>query len=95
MIFIKPAADVRHTYVFKCPVCHKLIRSDEPGEPVCTGPSEMRDDHEHTVMHLHKRQSVEVSPEYGAARAEGPLLILGNELFDDKKVKEEALILRV
>lgn len=82
----------RLTYVFRCPMCAKLFKMDAPGEPVCSGPSEMRDDHPHTVMHLHAIQNTEVNPKYGAYRAEGPLLLPGNE-FCDKQVQREAILL--
>ncbi len=39
-------------YVFQCPVCAKRFRYDDPYEPTCTGPSEMRDDHPPTVMKI-------------------------------------------
>lgn len=39
-------------YVFQCPCCRKLFRADDRYEPVCTGPSEMRDDHAPEVMRL-------------------------------------------
>lgn len=63
------------TYLFGCPVCHKLFKADEPGEPCCTGPSEMRDDHELTVMHLVRVDDVDVHPEKAKKRADGPLLL--------------------
>lgn len=63
------------TYVFRCPVCAKTFRTDEPGEPVCSGPSEMRDDHMHEVMRLVKLERVEVHPLYGEQRAVGRLIM--------------------
>ena len=63
------------TYVFSCSVCHKEFRSDEPGEPCCTGPSEMRDDHEMVVMHLKSINQVEVHPEVAEKRSVGGLLM--------------------
>jgi hypothetical protein len=35
---------------FRCPTCRKTFQNDSPLEPICTGPSESRDDHEPTVM---------------------------------------------
>jgi hypothetical protein len=64
------------TYTFTCPVCHKHYRTDAgPGEPCCTGPSEMRHDHELTVMHLVRVDQREVHPAIGATRAAGPLIL--------------------
>jgi hypothetical protein len=77
------------TYIFRCPVCSKLFKMDEPGEPVCTGPSEMRDDHPHTVMRTSARRG---KPAGGEARG-GAAADLGNELFDDKVVRNEARII--
>lgn len=37
-------------WTFVCPVCAKRFRWDDPVEPLCTGPSESRDEHEPTVM---------------------------------------------
>lgn len=61
-------------YTFRCPVCGKDFRSDEPGEPCCTGPSETRDDHEMTVMRLHSVGYREIAPAYAEQRAGGVLL---------------------
>jgi len=40
----------RGVYVFQCPTCWKTFRYDDPYEPICTGPSENRDDHAPVVM---------------------------------------------
>ncbi len=61
------------TYAFRCPVCANVFRSDEPGEPCCTGPS-WQDDHEMTVMRLLKIDRQEIDPIRAEARASGPLL---------------------
>jgi hypothetical protein len=37
-------------YAFRCPVCRKTFVYDSPDEPLCTGPSESRDDHEPALM---------------------------------------------
>ena len=63
-------------YVFCCPLCEKVFEHDEPGEPCCTGPSESRDEHEMTLMHLVRIAHKEVGPKYAQARAEGQLLII-------------------
>jgi hypothetical protein len=65
----------KKVYTFKCPVCQKLYRAEDPGEPCCTGPSEMRDDHPMTVMHLLRVDKVDVHPVFAEKRAEGPLII--------------------
>ena len=83
-IFIAPKQRKRKTYVFTCPVCQKRFKSDEPGEPCCTGPSESRDEHPMEVMRLHSVQYEEVHPALAEARANGPLLMPGylDELRD-------------
>lgn len=40
----------RGRFVFRCPVCHKRFTYNDRYEPMCTGPSETRDEHEPTVM---------------------------------------------
>jgi hypothetical protein len=42
----------RGVYVYVCPVCRKTFRYDDRYEPICTGPSEMRDEHPPVVMRL-------------------------------------------
>lgn len=66
---------MKHSYVFGCPVCRKVIGFDEPGEPMCTGPSETRDEHEMTVMRLLKLSKTEVHPRLAEKRAEGKLIM--------------------
>lgn len=63
----------RGVYVFKCPLCQKLFRTDEPYEPVCTGPSENRDDHAPEVMRLVKKDApkISVSPGNSILRPNG------------------------
>lgn len=39
-------------YIFECPLCKKRWRGDDAYSPVCTGPSENRDDHAPEVMRL-------------------------------------------
>lgn len=39
-------------YLFQCPLCGKTFRHDDPYEPMCTGPSEMADDHAPEIMML-------------------------------------------
>ena len=62
-------------YIFRCPLCAKTYRSEEPGEPCCTGPSESRDDHELTLMHLLRVDAIEIHPARAAVRAAGPLIL--------------------
>jgi len=78
------------TYVFGCPVCHKQIKSDEPGEPCCTGPLETSDDHEMEVMRLLRIEQRGIGPQYAQRRAEGMLLIPGGlDGFADKAIERE------
>lgn len=37
-------------FLFRCPICQKVVAFDDACEPCCTGPSETRDEHELTVM---------------------------------------------
>lgn len=37
-------------YVYHCPTCRKTFRYDDCYEPICTGPSENRDDHPPEIM---------------------------------------------
>lgn len=66
-------------YVYVCPLCKKRWRSDSPNEPCCTGPSENRDDHEMTVMHLLKIGKVEIHPAVAARKAISPLILLPDD----------------
>lgn len=50
----------RGVYVFECPVCSKRFRHDDPYGPMCTGPSEMRDEHPPEVMRLIKRDAPKI-----------------------------------
>jgi hypothetical protein len=64
-------------YTYRCPECRKDFTYDQPAEPMCDGPGETKS-HEPKVMHRirvkDREQTVEVSPEEGAARAKGTLL---------------------
>lgn len=67
-------------YTFRCPECRNEFTYDAPGEPVCTGPSESRDDHPSSVMRLIRVVSLDkrekhVPAEVAAARAAGPLWV--------------------
>lgn len=62
-------------YTFTCPECHKFFRTLDPGEPMCTGPSESRDDHEMILMRLHKIEDVEVPLQFAENRANNPLIM--------------------
>ncbi len=62
-------------YTFRCPACAKLFTHDESGEPLCTGPSETRDEHAPILMRLVKVDRRELHPAVGAARAAGPLIL--------------------
>ncbi len=63
------------TYVFICPVCRKTFKADEPGEPCCSGPSEMRDDHPLEIMHLLRIDKIDVNPVLAERRAAGRLIL--------------------
>lgn len=78
----------RLTYVFGCPVCRKIFKYDEPGEPCCTGPSEMRDDHPMIVMRLVRIQKTEVNPRFAKRRSEGRLLLphMEEEILREAKI---------
>lgn len=76
-------------YTFGCPECRKIFRTDEPGEPCCTGPSEMRDDHPHIVMELLCINKVEVNPAIAAQRAVGRLLMP----HEDEAIRQDVRIL--
>jgi hypothetical protein len=67
---------LKSTFTFRCPVCAKTFRTDEPGEPCCTGPSEMRHDHDLAVMRLVQIDRREISPIYAERRAHGPMILL-------------------
>ena len=72
---------MKRVYTFHCPICRKRFTSDEPGEPCCTGPSEMRDDHPMEVMRLFEVNDIQVSPAAAERRAHGPLLLPGDATF--------------
>lgn len=80
-------------YTFRCPVCSKLFEMDQPGEPVCTGPSETRDDHEMIIMRLHSVCNVEVNPVFAWTRADGPLLMPEHPVFRRRLQREARKIL--
>jgi len=44
----------RGVYLYQCPLCKKQFRFDDRYEPICTGPSENRDDHPPEIMRLMK-----------------------------------------
>lgn len=70
---------MKPTYIFDCPMCSKRFKSDEPGEPCCTGPSESRDDHPMEVMRLVSVDYRQVAPIFSERRATGVLLMPGME----------------
>lgn len=82
---------MKRRYTFGCPVCSKRFVYDEPGEPCCTGPSEMRDDHPLEVMRLISVERVAVAPTFAEARATGELLL---PHMDDAVEREARVILR-
>jgi len=51
----------RGVYIFQCPACRKTFRHDDPYAPICTGPSENRDDHAPEVMRLMRTEPRKVS----------------------------------
>lgn len=58
-----------------CPVCKKKFRYGHSFEPVCTGPSESRDDHPPTVMRLLRVDKKEINPVIARLRARAPLIL--------------------
>jgi len=50
----------RGVYVYECPICRKRFRYDDAYEPLCTGPSENRDDHAPTLMRLVKTDAAKI-----------------------------------
>jgi len=79
----------KFTYVFICPECSKLFRTDEPGEPCCTGPSETLDIHPMRVMRLLRMENKEVHPVLAAQRAAGKLLLP----HDTEAIQREAKLI--
>ena len=51
---------LKDVYVFVCPLCRKEFRYDDPFEPMCTGPSESRDDHSPEVMRFARKETMRV-----------------------------------
>lgn len=51
---MQPGAELllNGVYVFRCPVCRKEFRYDDPYGPMCTGASETRDEHAPVAMIL-------------------------------------------
>ena len=71
-------------WTFVCPECHKKLRLDQPGEPLCTGPSESRDDHPHETMLLLSVRDVDnierhLPPGAAERRQAGPLYVHQNK----------------
>lgn len=56
-------------------MCAKEFTYGEIGEPLCTGPSESRDEHEPTLMRLVRIGRGLVHPVVAERRANGPLII--------------------
>lgn len=77
------------TYTFVCPMCSKRFTSDQPGEPCCTGPSEMRDDHPMETMRLLRVNREDVNPVRAEQRAAGELLLPG---MDERKLARDVRI---
>lgn len=50
----------RGVFVYQCPTCRKQFRYDDPYEPICTGPSENRDEHPPQIMQLVKTDSPKI-----------------------------------
>jgi hypothetical protein len=66
---------IRYRYTFRCPLCAKIFKYDEPGEPCCTGPSETRDEHPMEIMRLVAIGGVDVDPFGAEKRADGALIM--------------------
>ena len=69
---------VERIYTYRCPTCKKLFEYDQPAEPLCDGPGDVKA-HEPAVMLRvkvrDKDREVFVSQEEGEARAKGALLL--------------------
>lgn len=63
-------------YTFQCPICEKFFKAKQPAEPCCTGPSEMRDEHDMAVMRLLKIDEQHVPYFVAEKHAKGPLIVL-------------------
>lgn len=84
-----------YSYTYNCPVCNKKFTYDSNLEPCCTGPSESRDEHEITVMILHKIETTEINPVVAKLRSEGPLLLPDPILlpnYEEKVAREVRLL---
>lgn len=79
----------RFTYTFICPLCKKTFKSDEPGEPCCSGPSETRSDHPLEIMRLLRIDRRDVNPVRAEQRAAGKLWMPWD---DEQELKRDALI---
>lgn len=78
-------------YTFKCPECQRVFSYDEPGEPMCDGPNDVRE-HEPAVMRRIKVRDKTlgeklVSEAEGEARAKGTLLTPENIVSLKLRVK--------
>lgn len=62
-------------FTHECPVCRKRFRYGHIYEPLCTGPSETRDDHEPTVMRLIRIDRREIDPKVAERRARAPMIL--------------------
>lgn len=51
-MLLRASADPKGIYVFACPTCGKRFAHDHEVAPLCTGPSETRDEHELAEMEL-------------------------------------------
>jgi hypothetical protein len=75
-------------WTFRCPTCAKVFTYDQPGEPICTGPSESRDEHPQEPMLLESVRPVGKNeklapPGLGEIRALGALYIPGQDLTEE------------
>jgi len=50
----------RGVYLFLCPTCGKTFRYDDDYGPMCSGPSETRDEHDPVPMRLLKTDERQV-----------------------------------
>lgn len=51
-MIVDPLHVLDRIFVFRCPICGKRFDNDSAIEPLCSGPSESRDDHPWVTMEL-------------------------------------------
>ena len=72
---VGPQLVLGDAFTFRCPLCRKYFRYGHRYAPMCTGPSEMLDEHPPESMHLVKIDKREIDPILGEGLANGPLIL--------------------